>query len=693
MKTLRAAAAFALFLLLAVARTFPLVLHLRDATQEDALDSLLVAWMLAWNHHCFETGFSGYFDANIFYPHSNAFLFSELMIGPALLTAPLHWLGCSPLFCLNLLVLFSVALNGYAVYCLAKEIGCGAKASFVGGAAFCATTYTQVVLRRPHFLFVFAFLFALLFLYRFLEKKRIAWLFAYMLCAVFLLTCNMYLAVALVPASALLLLFDLKSLRSLKAAASMLAAVCGLAFAYGAYYSMYYHAIVDAGFLGPPDKTQLSIATITIANLAWPSTFNSFYSSWMPVANLTFAELHFFPGFTALLLAAIGAASIFSVKQKIRQPQLSDWFVSFVIVVLACAVVALSFHRSNTLLYHQFNAMLLGVAAGSLLLPSYRAKFFHGLKTAHPLLKSLAFFAFLLLIYSSREFSALLFDWAPQLAFIRIPGRYGLFALLAVSLLAAIALQRMFAVLSSNVLKGAIAAGVVVLLFVETSAPKPLRPVGADESGVYAWLKQQDSITVIAETPMQTHLQNATAQYRSTLHWKKLVNGYSGYFPYEFATLRDQMKSFPSRESLQALRERDCEWVLVHKDEMEPQRFSRVQFWANAAPWIEIAYEDETSLALQLHPVGVTRAVRIQLSENDRTARWELHSGAYKITLDPNGKGMIEVNETPPGKYSLYQINNAAPVLRIKFIVSEKSAEEIHFLLHGNESLLLDDLD
>ncbi|MBZ0258016.1 hypothetical protein K8I31_18265, partial [bacterium] len=459
------------------------------------------------------------------------------------------------------------------------------------------------------------------------------------------------------------------------------------------YYSMYHHAIVDAGFLGPPDKTQLSIATITIANLAWPSTLNSFYSSWIPVANLTFPELHYFPGFTALLLAAIGAASVFSVKQKSRQSQFSDRFVSSVIAVLAFAVVALSFHRSNTLLYHQLNAMLLGVAAGSLLLPSYRAKFFHGLKTAHPLLKSLAVFAFLLLIYSSREFSAFLFDWAPQLAFIRIPGRYGLFALLAVSLLAAIALQRIFAVLSSDGLKWAIAAGVVVLMFVETTTPKPLRPVGADESGVYAWLKQQDAIAVIAETPMQSHLQNATAQYRSTLHWKKLVNGYSGYFPYEFATLRDQMKSFPSRESLQALRERDCEWVLVHKDEMEAQQYSRVKFWANAAPWIHVAYEDESSLALQLHPVGVTRALRIQLSENDRTARWELHSGNHKTAVEPNDSGLIEVKETPPGNYSLYQMKDAAPVLRMRFIVSEKSADEIHFLLHENQVLLLDDLD
>ncbi|MDP8244224.1 MAG: hypothetical protein P9L94_09105 [Candidatus Hinthialibacter antarcticus] len=697
MKAMKTVGVFGLYLAFAVARTFPWVLRLGDATQEDALDSLLVAWMIGWNHHAFAHGFGGYFNANIFYPHENAFLFSELMLGPALATAPLYGLGFGPLFCLNLFLLIALALNGLAVYLLAKEIGCHAEPAFFGGAAFSMTTYALMALRRPHFLFMFALLFALLFLYRFLEQRRLRWLAAYMVCALFLLTCNMYLAAALVPASGLLLLFSTRKNITWTPLVALGGVVLLLALAYGWQYSLRRSAIVEAGLLGPPDAAQLTISTITFANLVWPSGSNSFYQGRIPIAHLTFAELRFFPGFLVLFLCGIEFASIFRARQNRRRSSALHFMAWCVCSLLMISVVVLSWQKTQTVLYHQIHLLLIAVFFGlALLLPSWRRGIIQWLKTAHPLLASLALFAFFLMIYSSREFSALLFQWAPQLAFIRIPGRFGVVPLLVICLFAAAALHRALSVMQPLMFKRGVVLALLMVLYLETTVSTPLMFVDTPTTkpAVYDWLSQQDDIQVMAEMPMQTHLQNCMAQYRSSFHWKKLVNGYSGYFPYEFATLRDQMKAFPSRESLQALHQRGCDWVVAHKNEMPPLRFAQVAFFAKTAPWIHVAYEDEDSLALQLLPMEGGRAVRIDVGRSDgRASEWRLQSGEVSMPLPVDENGVIELQDMPPGTYSVRQQTAAAPVLRLRFLLSEKTGEQVDFQLVGDQVILIDDAD
>ena len=54
------------------------------------------------------------FDANIFYPERDTLAFSEPLIVPALMGAPLQWLGASPVFTFNIVLLLGFTLTAWA---------------------------------------------------------------------------------------------------------------------------------------------------------------------------------------------------------------------------------------------------------------------------------------------------------------------------------------------------------------------------------------------------------------------------------------------------------------------------------------------------------------------------------------------------------------------------------------------------
>ena len=54
--------------------------------------------------------------------------------------------------------------------------------------------------------------------------------------------------------------------------------------------------------------------------------------------------------------------------------------------------------------------------------------------------------------------------------------------------------------------------------------------------------------------------------YYSTIHWKPLVNGYSGRYPDSYIRLLDDMIDFPSDDSIRALQGRGVTHVILHSE-------------------------------------------------------------------------------------------------------------------------------
>lgn len=144
----RRLAAFAICLLLAVAHTWPLALAPGRYSLNHNADAELNAWIMAWVAHQLPRHPTQLFEANIFYPAHDALAFSEPLIVPALLGAPLAWSGASPVLVYNLILILGFALTAFAAYVLIESWTGSLAAGILAGSALAFNTHTLT--RLPH---------------------------------------------------------------------------------------------------------------------------------------------------------------------------------------------------------------------------------------------------------------------------------------------------------------------------------------------------------------------------------------------------------------------------------------------------------------------------------------------------------------------------------------------------------------
>jgi hypothetical protein len=131
-----AAGVVAGFGILAIAAAYPLAGAIASRLPSDLGDPLLTAWTLAWDADRIRHGFRGLWDAPNFFPYHHTLLYSDHLLGIALLTAPIQWLTGNPVLVYNLAFLGSVVLAGAGMYVLARELTGRCDAAVVAGLAF-----------------------------------------------------------------------------------------------------------------------------------------------------------------------------------------------------------------------------------------------------------------------------------------------------------------------------------------------------------------------------------------------------------------------------------------------------------------------------------------------------------------------------------------------------------------------------
>src|SRR5712691_9621609 len=112
-----------LFTVLTAVMTYPQVFHLTDGVHDDG-DPLMVTWVLAWVAHQLPRAPAHLFDANMFYPERNTLAFSETLIVPGVIVAPLHWLGVGSILVYNLVFLSGFALSVVGAALLVRRLTC-----------------------------------------------------------------------------------------------------------------------------------------------------------------------------------------------------------------------------------------------------------------------------------------------------------------------------------------------------------------------------------------------------------------------------------------------------------------------------------------------------------------------------------------------------------------------------------------
>jgi hypothetical protein len=136
-----------LYLGLALASTWPLASRLDAAlpqgTDRAATVPLFQAWSIWWTSDRVAAGFEGFWDAPIFFPTTRSFVFSDPVLLEGFAAAPLFAAGASPALAHNAVLLLALVLNGGFALGLLRAVGLAAPAAAAGGAMMVMLPYVH----------------------------------------------------------------------------------------------------------------------------------------------------------------------------------------------------------------------------------------------------------------------------------------------------------------------------------------------------------------------------------------------------------------------------------------------------------------------------------------------------------------------------------------------------------------------
>jgi hypothetical protein len=296
------AGAAAGFAVLTALLTYPQLarLHSHVGIHYDALFSI---WRLAWVAHRLPRDPLHLFDANIFFPEPNTLALSDAMLLPALVAAPLMWLGTAPVVAYNLVVLASFVAAGLAAYFLARSLGASVLGAWAGGIVFAFQPYRFAHYAQLELLWSCWIPLAFWALHRAIDTYRVRYgLWLGLFVALQAYSC-LYYAVFLVTALVIIALFlSVRSGRDLRQLFKVAVVALAVAVALIAPYVVPYrqsHASTEGRALEDLERW-----SPTAANYGLAQDGNWLYPN--PPGNVDPFEKVLFPGAAAVLLASIG---------------------------------------------------------------------------------------------------------------------------------------------------------------------------------------------------------------------------------------------------------------------------------------------------------------------------------------------------------------------------------------------------
>lgn len=161
-----------LFLALVFLFTLPFAAHADGAVVSSHVDNLLNVWIISWDGHAMLTDPTALFQGNIDYPSPDSLAYSENLISLAIVAAPISWVTGNAVFAYNFIALVGFALCGYTMYLLAGYLTGNRLAAFLAGAFFAFVPYHFSTIVHVHVSLYFLQPLILLFLFRYFDEGR-----------------------------------------------------------------------------------------------------------------------------------------------------------------------------------------------------------------------------------------------------------------------------------------------------------------------------------------------------------------------------------------------------------------------------------------------------------------------------------------------------------------------------------------
>ncbi len=570
------------FSILTLIMLYPLSLNLTTMVPEPS-DPLLNVWRMQWNVHAFLGGpaaLADLFNTNIFYPFPLTLVYSEhfLMITaqalPFLLLADSHLVG------LNLSVLFTFILSGYGMYLLMTSWTGNRWAGLVAGVLFAYSPQRFGQINHLELLVTQWLPFTLLALHWTLTRS--GWRYPFLFGLFFNLQAlsDIHYSFNLALACSLLLVIytifgRVRWRGSLWTAAALIIGVTLLLN--WPVWRMYLRFSDLMGAIRTPGEVRVYSAALTDYLTALPHNFlyGWTFGRWQ-------TEGHQFQplmpvGLSGLLLAIMALLPLLKglIKGRTHQNRNHKVFYTIPSILFLLLLTLLAF-----LLSFGLNENALG-------------------PNLAPILKYSPYFW--------------LYDNLFIFQGIRVPGRYSILTVVALSALAAWGVVQLSTIITKlkppqlstiNYQLSTISLLLITLILLESwSAPLvgPEFLVGEDIPPVYDWVVQKTPPdAVILELPFQG-ASEFLYEYYASHHWRPISNGGTGFTPPIYKELRQWFNAFPDPRSVDVMQQIGIEYVILHSQTYTPEDWQRV---ISELPLYLPAIDE-------IHQVGDTLVIRI----------------------------------------------------------------------------------
>ena len=614
--------AFFVYVALAIALTWPLVTGLTHDVPGDFGDPLYTSWVLAWD--ATHLG-RGWWSANIFAPHPLSLAYSEHFLPQALQALPIYAATKNPILCYNLLFLSTFALSGLGMFLLGRELTGSPAAGLVAGLAFAFAPYRIASIPHLQVLSSAWMPFALFGLRRHFATGRLrplagaaaAWLVQNLSCGYYLLFFSpiviLYIAWELTRAR---LWTDKRALLRIGVAVAVVLAAT-------APFLLPYLELRQLGF-SPRSltETQRFSADVYAYFTADPNL-----RLWGPVAQAwPKSEGLLFPGLTIAVLAVFGVArgGFVDVARRVQPRDRGAERVALQLAgaALAGVVIALllgwSIRLPGIKITSFSRALIVFAAAGAVALAAsrhLRDATRRWLALPVGIFSAITIFAIVMSfgpdihakgrVVATTNLYAAFYTFVPGFDGVRAPARYGMIVALGLAALAALGVA---AIDRRHHARASVIAGALIVLEAITM-PLPINQYSSDyrQTGlaplpasvamgsaapeVYRYVAQLPSSAVLMELPLGEPAFDVRYMFYSTLHWKPLVNGYSGGAPPQYEMLTEALKDLAARpdRAWQAIADSTATHAIVHEASYTNDGGRRLSAWLRIRGAREIA--------------------------------------------------------------------------------------------------------
>lgn len=602
-----------MFIFLSIIMTYPLAFKLTNSIPNDLGDPLLNTWILAWDvRKIMEFDFTGLFDANIFYPHKNTLAYSEHMLGSAIFALPIIAIFKNPILAYNIILLMGISLSGFGMYLLAYYFSNNRLAAFCAGIIFAFFPWRFAQIGHLQSQVAQWLPLTFLYLHKFIDSRSYKHLLLFTAFFVLQFLSNGYYGLFL---SFFIGLFIVIEVHKRGFSDRLFLYKLGLFFLISAILILplfypYIKVKHEMGFSRPMGEIVfysadiLSYLSAPYSNRIWGGLAKIF---WKPEGEL-------FLGLAAILLAI---AEIYSQWTKDIKENSLDYIGPFnkksrsllwiinILLIATLVVVLLILIKGGlhfeifgvriraTTIYRSLSFVVVLSFLNLLLNHKLRIKLMNRLRHLYFYIRQTKEGYYLLVLILSVLFSfgpiihlynkkliygpyILLYKFFPGFDGLRVPARFIIMVALAVSVFAAFGIARILGRFEGSLKKfGITVIFSILILFESASIPLHMPSVATGDAipDVYKWLAAEKSDFAIIELPLPRKLEDVPWKepkrlYYSTYHWKKLVNGYSGYFPpaYDFL-YQEGMKDFPSNASIGLLKQLGIRYLIIHSAE------------------------------------------------------------------------------------------------------------------------------